>query len=65
MAIKYKNNFQFRNTFKFQLLSVISLFSVSALANVPFYIYTDLNNSSQCVIEDTKISISIYLSDSY
>jgi hypothetical protein len=62
MAIKYKNNFQFRNTLKFQSLSVISLLSVSALCNVPFYLYTDLNNSSQCVFEDPKVAISIYLS---
>ena len=62
MAIKHENNFQFRNTLKFQMMSIILLLIVSASSTVPFYVLSDLNNSSHCVIDDNEAAFSIYLS---
>ena len=61
MAIMYKDIFVFRKKVKFQVLAFISLIGISALANAPIYLYFDVNNSSECVIEDEKAAFYIYL----
>ena len=61
LAINFRSQFKFRKELKFQALAVGCIVFAALLANIPYLIYIDLDNNSNCVLQDDLVAFYIYL----
>ena len=59
MSVKYPTTLQFRNEFKFQLMAIIGITIFICLANIPIYLFMDIEVGLGCV--PINSSIQFYL----